>query len=168
MIPTRPIAIRQADLPDLGAVQWISAEAYIPAYMAALGVIPKPAVEDYQPRSERGEVWLLGADGESVGLIVLEERPDHQVVYSIAVEPAQQGKGHARTLLEFSEQQAVAGGRSELRLYTNTRVDRNIAIYRQCDFVETGARPHPSRAGEELVDMVKRIAIPPASASGAG
>lgn len=163
MISTTLIAIRQADLADLGAVQRVSADAYAPAYMAALGVIPKPAVEDYRPRIERGEVWLLEAGGESVGLIVLEARPDHLLVYSVAVQPAQQGRGHARTLLEFAEQQAVASGVGELRLYTNTRMGRNIAIYRHCGFIDTGTRPHPSRAGEELVDMVKWIPTPPVS-----
>src|SRR5215472_13394417 len=107
MVSTAPIAIRRADLADLDAVQRISEEAYIPAYMAALGVIPKPAFENYRPRIERGEVWLLEADGEPAGLIVLEEKPAHVVIYSIAVRPAQQGRGHARSLLQFAAQQAV-------------------------------------------------------------
>jgi GNAT superfamily N-acetyltransferase len=131
--------------------------------MAALGVIPKLAVEEL-PAENRARRSLAARSRRRVcRLDRAGGRPDHLIVYSIAVEPAQQGKGDARILLEFSEQQAVAGGRSELRLYTNTRMDRNIAICRHCGFVETGERPHPSRAGQELVDMVKRIAIPPAS-----
>jgi ribosomal protein S18 acetylase RimI-like enzyme len=45
----------------------------------------------------------------------------------------------------------------ELRLYTNTRMRRNVALYTSCGFVETGERPHPSRPGEELVDMAKPV-----------
>jgi ribosomal protein S18 acetylase RimI-like enzyme len=157
------VTLRRADPADLDTVQEISAEAYIPAYMAAIGVIPKPAVEDYDPRIGCGEVWLLEADGEPVGLIVLEEGPDHLVVYSIAVRPAQQRRGHASTLLQFAEQQAAVNGRSELRLYTNIRMERNIALYRHCGFIAIGTHPHPSRAGETLVDMVKRIPTPPVS-----
>lgn len=41
MISTTPIAIRQADLADLDAVQRISAGAYIRLY-GVLGVIPSP------------------------------------------------------------------------------------------------------------------------------
>ena len=85
MISPTLIAIRQADLADLGAVQRKSAGAYTPACMTALGVIPRHAVEDYRPRIERGEVWSLEAGGEPVGLIVLEARPDHLLVYSVAV-----------------------------------------------------------------------------------
>jgi ribosomal protein S18 acetylase RimI-like enzyme len=120
-------------------------------------------VEDYRPRIERGEVWLLEARGALVGLIVLERRPDDLVVYGIALQPAQQGRGHAKTLLEFAEQQAVASAVDELRLYPNIRMGRNIAIYRHCGFIETGYAPHPSRAGEQLVDMVKRIPTQPVS-----
>ena len=157
------LCIRQANSTDLAAVQQISAEAYIAAYMAVIGVVPKPATEDYRPRIARGEVWLLEVEQNPVGLIVLEEGPDYLLVYSIAVRPAQQGRGHARSLLQFAAQQAVASGMRELRLYTNTRMARNIKIYRHCGFVETGTRPHPSRPGEELVDMVKLIPTPSAS-----
>jgi hypothetical protein len=43
--------------------------------------------------------------------------------------------------LEFAEQHAAASGVGELRLYTDTRMDRNIAIYRHCGFIEVGTRP---------------------------
>ena len=157
------LCIRQANSTDLAAVQQISAEAYIAAYMAVIGVVPKPATEDYRPRIARGEVWLLEVEQNPVGLIVLKQGPDYLLVYSIAVRPAEQGRGHARRLLQFAEQQAAARGIGELRLYTNTRMQRNIVVYRHCGFTEIGTRPHPSRAGEALVDMVKRVPIPRAS-----
>ena len=113
-------------------------------------------------------MWILEADRQAIGLVVLEEGPNHLVVYSIAVLPAWQGRGHAKSLLRFAEQQAAARGLDELRLYTNTRMERNIALYRGCGFVEIGTRAHPSRAGEVLVDMAKRIANPPTSLSRAG
>ena len=167
MVSTTRIAIRQADLADLAAVQQISAEAYI-AYMAVIGVVPKPATEDYRPRITRGEVWVLEIGQNPVGLIILQQEPDYLLVYSIAVRPAQQGRGHARKLLQFAELRAAARGIGELRLHTNTRMQRNIALYRHCGFTEIGTRPHPSRAGEALVDMVKQVPIPRASLGGAG
>jgi ribosomal protein S18 acetylase RimI-like enzyme len=126
-------------------------------------MVPKPAVEDYSPRIARGEVWLLEEHDEVSGLIVLQEGPDYVLVYSIAVRPAQQGRGHATKLLQFAEQQAFARGVHELRLYTNIKMERNIALYRRCGFVEIGTRPHPSRSGEALVDMVKQVLPRPAS-----
>lgn len=50
------VKIRRASPGDGDTVQRISADAYIPAYVAVLGTIPKPATEDYGPRIERGEV----------------------------------------------------------------------------------------------------------------
>jgi hypothetical protein len=38
--------MRRASLGDADVVQRISADAYIPAYLAVLGTIPKPATED--------------------------------------------------------------------------------------------------------------------------
>jgi len=156
-----PNGLRRADQSDLAVVQEISADAYITAYVPVLGYIPLPAEEDYRPRIERGEVWLLVCGGRDVGVAVLEERPDHLLVYSIAVRPAQQGRGHGRALLDLADQRAVALGLAAIRLYTNVRMEKNIALYRRHGYVETGTRPHPSRVGEALVDMVR--AVPPSA-----
>jgi ribosomal protein S18 acetylase RimI-like enzyme len=141
----------------LEEVQRISAAAYITAYEAVIGAAPKPAFEDYGPRIERNEVWLLEVEGEAVGLIVLEERADYLLVYSIAVRPERQRHGYGTRLLQFAEAHARAAGRGEVRLYTNRRMERNLALYRNCGFVEIGTHPHPHRAGDVLVDMAKIV-----------
>jgi ribosomal protein S18 acetylase RimI-like enzyme len=149
--------VRRADLSDLGAVQRISADAYAPVYQAVCGFIPKPAFEDYRPRIDRGEVWLFEIDGRPIGVAILEERPDHLMIYSIAVTPDQQGKGHGAALLRFADKRAAAIGVSEIRLYTNQRMVGNIALYRRHGFAEVGTRPHPSRPGDVLVDMIRTL-----------
>src|ERR1700747_2835681 len=83
----RPRKIRRTKKSDLAVVQGISAEAYTAGYGPVLGYIPLPAEEDYRPRIERGEVWLLACGASDVGVAVLEERRDHLLVYSIAVRP---------------------------------------------------------------------------------
>jgi ribosomal protein S18 acetylase RimI-like enzyme len=151
-------AFRRAGPADLAIVQRISAEAYSAAYLPVIGAVPTPATEDYAPHIARGEVWLLEVAGGTVGLAVLEEKPDHLVIYSIAVNPDAQRQGHGTTLLDFAAERAAAAGLSELRLYTNPRMTGNVALYRRCGFVEKGTRPHPSQAGERLVDMVRSLA----------
>jgi ribosomal protein S18 acetylase RimI-like enzyme len=141
MVASSPPIVRRAGPSDVGVVQQISADAYIPAYKAVIGAIPKPAFEDYTPRIQRGEVWILDVDGKAIGVAVLEE----------------QRKGYGAVLLQFAEQRAVAIGVPEIRLYTNQRMERNRALYRRQGFVEVGTRPHPSRAGEVLVDMVRAL-----------
>ena len=149
-------AIRRANSTDIDVVRNISSEAYLP-YEAAIGIVPIPAVEDYRPRIERNEVWLLEEDGEAVGLAVLEQRPDHLFVYSIAVRPERQGQGHGATLLGFVDQKAIELGTPEIRLYTNLRMEKNIAIYRSRGYQRVGTRSHPTRPGHMLVDMAKQI-----------
>ena len=62
--------VRRADLSDLGAVQRINADAYTQAYQTICGFVPKPAFEDYRPRIDRGEVWILERDGQPIGIAV--------------------------------------------------------------------------------------------------
>jgi len=66
-MPTNISKIRRADPGDADIVQRISADAYIPAYMAVLGTVPKPATEDYGSGIERGEVWILEIQVRSRG-----------------------------------------------------------------------------------------------------
>jgi ribosomal protein S18 acetylase RimI-like enzyme len=153
----RPRKIRRADQSDLAVVQRISADAYITAYVPMLGYIPLPAEENYGLRIERGEVWLLACGDGDVGVAVLEERRDHLLLYSIAVRPTEQGRGHGRALLDFADQRAAALGLAAIRLYTNTRMAKNIALYRRHGYAEIGTHPHPNRAGELLVDMVRVV-----------
>jgi hypothetical protein len=64
---TAHVKFRRASLVDKEVIQGISADAYVPAYMAVLGTIPKPATEDYGERIEKGEVWILEVEGEPTG-----------------------------------------------------------------------------------------------------
>ncbi len=154
--------VRAAHLSDATAVQEISAEAYIPIYQAVIGAVPKPAHEDYAGRIGQGEVWMLEAGDGPAGVLVLEPKAGHLIVYSIAVRLRYQGRGYGKLLLAFAEQRAASEGLAELRLYTNSRMGRNLAFYRSCGFSETGLRPHPSRPGEVVVDMAKAVSGTPA------
>jgi len=156
-MPTSAANIRRAGPGDAEMVQRISADAYIPAYVAVLGTIPKPATEDYAPRIERGQVWILEIEGEPTGLAVLEENTDHLLIYSIAVRPEAQRKGYGRVLLDFADKHAIELGLREVRLYTNEQMERNLRLYRQHGFVQMGKRPHPSRSGQVLVDMLRKL-----------
>jgi len=149
--------IRRADPGDADTVRRISADAYVPAYMAVLGTIPKPATEDYRPRIERGEVWILEVQDEPVGIAVFEVNTDHLLMYSIAVKPHLQRKGHGKALLNFADNLAIERGLDEIRIYTNERMERNLTLYKRHGFVEVGKRPHPSRPGQVLVDLVRKL-----------
>jgi ribosomal protein S18 acetylase RimI-like enzyme len=151
------LVFRSAAAGDAALVQTISAEAYRPAYLAVVGFVPKPALEDYSDRIRQGNVWVAELDGEPCGVLVLEPAPQHLTIYSIAVLPRHQRAGLGKALLSFGENRALDAGRSEIRLYTNPRMKRNVAFYQASGFAEIERRPHPSRPGEFLVDMAKTL-----------
>lgn len=139
------LIFRLAAIEDAGLVQAIRARAYIPAYTAVIGVAPKPAFEDYRPRIERGEVWMAALGTEPVGILVMEDAPNHMLIYSVAVEPSHQGKGLAKAIVGQAERIARGKGKPELRLYTNQKMRANLRLYSNCGFSELRRRPHPSR-----------------------
>jgi ribosomal protein S18 acetylase RimI-like enzyme len=150
------VEVREAKPADLAAIVELTAAAYAP-YTALLDGPPIPVTEDYAPRIAKGEVWLLERGGEVAGLIVFERHVDHVMIFSVAVSPAHQGKGFGVALLRWLEEQTRKLGLPEVRLYTNARMERNIALYLAYGFHETGRRPNPCRPGWTLVDMAKPV-----------
>lgn len=148
--------IRQALADDLQAIASLTAEAYAP-YTPIFGGPPIPVTDDYTPRIARGEVWLLEQGAELTGLIVLERHPDHAMIFSVAVAPAFQGRKLGIRLLDFADEQARSWDVPEVRLYTNSRMERNIALYSAYGYRETGRRANPYRPGWTLIDMVKPV-----------
>ncbi|CDX49581.1 GCN5-like N-acetyltransferase [Mesorhizobium plurifarium] len=148
--------MRLARPDDLPAVVALTADAYAP-YTPIFGGPPVPVTEDYAPRIERSEVWLLEEGSELAGLIVLERHPDHAMIFSVAVASAFQGRKLGIKLLDFADEQARSWGVPEVRLYTNSRMERNIALYAAYGYRETGRRANPYRPGWTLVDMVKPV-----------
>jgi len=151
--------LRAASLDDLQAVEALTAEAYAP-YTRLLGRPPIPVTEDYAPRIERGEVWLLNVQGGLAGLAVVERHADHVMLFSIAVSPRFQGGGHGLEILRWVEEIAQEWRLPEVRLYTNARMERNIALYRRFGFQESGRRENPHRPGWVIVDMAKQVGGP--------
>ena len=148
--------MRLASRDDLQTITTLTAAAYLP-YTELFGAPPLPVTEDYAPRIERGEVWLREIGDEAAGLVVVEQHPDHLMLFSIAVSPAFQGAGHGLAMLSWLEDKAREWAVPEIRLYANARMERNVALYRAFGFQETGRRPNPYRPGWTLVDMAKEI-----------
>ncbi|TJV01635.1 MAG: GNAT family N-acetyltransferase [Mesorhizobium sp.] len=148
--------LRAARPDDLAAIVSLTQAAYAP-YTALFGGPPIPVTEDYAPRIGRGEVWLLESGSELAGVLTLERHDDHAMIFCVAVSPAFQGKGFGIKLLNHADQQTRLWGLPETRLYTNAKMERNIALYLAYGYRETGRRPNPYRPGWMLVDMAKPI-----------
>lgn len=151
------VAIRQADATDLAAMRSITERAYA-VWIPVLGAPPLPVTDDHARRIARGEVLLACDDrGTAVGLIVVEPGDDHDLIFSVAVDPDYAGHGIGPTLMAEVERRARANGKSRVTLYTNVLMQRNIALYAKLGYRETGRRPNPARPTFTIVDMVKDL-----------
>ncbi|MEK9968837.1 MAG: GNAT family N-acetyltransferase [Ferrovibrio sp.] len=153
--PVREPAIRRASASDevgLGALQ---KRAYV-KYVPLIGAEPQPMAETAAGLLKDYEVWVVdGVEEGLAGALVLRSAPDHLLIWSVAVDPTQQGTGLGRRLLDFAELQARERGLAEVRLYTNALFTENRKLYAHLGYAETGSETYE---GRELVHMAKTLA----------
>lgn len=132
------LTIRQAVAADAVAVRTLTREAY-QKWVAVTGREPLPMRVDYDEAVAKNRFDLLEEDGALVALIETQRietpgEPDHLLIVNVAVSPAHQKRGHGRRLLAHAEALALAAGYREIRLYTNSLMVENIALYRRLGY----------------------------------
>ena len=133
------LEIRAAVAQDADAMRALARRAY-EGYVERIGRRPAPMDDDYAARVRDGRAWVARDGGQLIGLIVLVAADDHLLIDNVAVEPARQGTGIGRALLEFASERALNLGLTELRLYTNEAMTENRALYARLGYRETGRR----------------------------
>lgn len=128
--------IRPAVAGDAAAVTKMIDASYA-LYVPRMGKKPAPMLDDYAALIARDLVTILEVAGKLAGAIVTLVEADHVFVETVGVDPAFQGRGFGRRLLDVAEAQARAKGLSELRLYTNAMMTENLAMYPKLGWVET-------------------------------
>ena len=123
-------------------------------YVPRIGMRPIPMDADYNAAVTDARAWVTEADGEIVGLLVLDEHDDHLLIENVAVDPSRQHQGIGRALLAFAEQRAAQLGLDELRLYTHVKMTENQALYARLGYREVERR---SEQGRAAVFMSKRV-----------
>lgn len=128
--------IRSAKFADCDTVRRIAHAAYA-FYLPRMDREPAPLLEDYEARADEGAVFVLEVGSKIVGFVVLVLKDGAMLLDNLAVAPGAQGRGYGRMLVEFAENQALAAGATELRLYTNVVMRENLALYAHLGFIET-------------------------------
>ena len=113
---------------------------------------------------EKGKMLLAeDASGKLVGSIYYELRGERGYLGMLAVDPADQGRGLARKIVEAAEDRLRAAGCDEVEIIVlNMRPDL-LPIYRRFGFVQTGTTQFtPSRTLKPGVEcygiiMVKKL-----------
>jgi ribosomal protein S18 acetylase RimI-like enzyme len=129
-------SLRRAVASDAAALAAIAERAYAP-YVPRIGLRPAPMDTDYARAVEQDEVWVADVDGVPAGLVVLRASDDDLLLENVAVDPAYQGQGVGRALLDLVEERAGALDLGSIRLYTHVLMTENQRIYERRGYVET-------------------------------
>ena len=134
--------IRQARPADEAALRQIDAATWTVDSSPAPPRSPdRPFFSD---RTQPEDVLVAVADGQVIGYVHLEQAsaiPSHQHVLDVsglAVDPAQQGHGAGRLLMEAAVEQARLRGARKLALRVLGPNDRARRLYESCGFQVEG------------------------------
>jgi GNAT superfamily N-acetyltransferase len=146
-------SLRPAGMADVPRLTELVQAAY-GGYVERLGERPRPMTDDYADLVRGDRVTVAELGGEIVGLIVLEVGDEGFLVDNVAVDPAHQGSGVGRALLERAEVAARRAGFDSLYLYTHEGMVENRALYARIGYVEYDRRP---QGAARLVYMRKHL-----------
>lgn len=148
---SRSSRLSRATPADAPALQALVNAAYT-KYIPRIGRPPAPMNTDYAALiASPGEydVHMLRAVSDSssesdvvVGAIVLADHAHDDAVHvdNLVVDPAAQGRGYGRVLMDVAENYAREQRRSALTLHTNEKMVENLGIYAKMGFVEVDRR----------------------------
>ena len=122
--------LRRAVSGDLAALTALQQAAYAPL-KARIGMELQPADADFAAVLADKVVWVAGAPDALDVALILDPKPDHLLIWSLAVAPHLKGQGLGSALLDFAEAEAKLLGLGTVRLYTNARFVENIAWYQR-------------------------------------
>jgi ribosomal protein S18 acetylase RimI-like enzyme len=147
-------AVRRATAEDADKLTALARAAYA-RHVSVIGREPMPMSADWAKLLSEQEIWIIdGPAGEALASLALDIQRDHVMIWSVAVAPAHQKRGLGRRLMAFAETRARALQRAERRLFTNARMEGNIALYRRLGYGETRREQLPDRV---IVHMSKAI-----------
>lgn len=131
------------------------------AYMD--GVIDPPSsahrltAELLEEKSRTETIFLALAGGDPVGCVALADRGNHCYVGKLAVDPALQGRGIGRRLMEAAEAEARRQGKLAVELQTRIELTGNHATFARFGFRETARTAHEGFSRPTSVTMRKEL-----------
>lgn len=148
------LTMRRAAPADAALVRALTRAAYA-KWVSIIGREPRPMTADYESAVVEHLIDILEEGNAPAALIEMKAEPDHLLIVNIAVHPDRHGQGIGSRLLRHAELVARERGLAELRLYTNAKMEPNIALYESRGYEVTSYAP----AGDLgiVVNMSKRL-----------
>jgi len=129
-------SIRKATAGDAARLAAIARAAYA-KYIPRMGRAPPPMLADFAALIAAGFAVVIENAGSVDGYMIAWSEANALLVDNLAVDPARQGKGLGRSLLEYAIAKARRLKLPALRVYTNVLMTENISLYSHLGFVET-------------------------------
>jgi GNAT superfamily N-acetyltransferase len=126
--------IRKATEDDVGRIMAIAHAAYI-KYVPRLGRKPPPMLADFAAEVAAGHVVVIEVARTVEGYLISWPKMEAYFIDNIAVDPAHQGLGMGRQLMEYAVREAKRHNLSAIQLYTqrdNDRESRDVRQYGIC------------------------------------
>jgi ribosomal protein S18 acetylase RimI-like enzyme len=131
-----PPLIRRAMAEDTARISAIARAAYT-KYVPRIGREPAPMLADFAAEVAAGHVVVIGTAGAVDGYMIAWPEMDAYFIDNVAVDPARQGQGLGRRLMDHAVGEAKRHRLSAIRLYTNAAMTENLSMYAHMGFVET-------------------------------
>jgi len=148
--------IRRAAAEDLPAIRDVITRAYHPDKVR-LGYLSPAASLDPKDFVARQAAWVGEHASAVVAVLLAEPENGHFAVRMAIVDPAWQGRGHGRELLEHAEALAADKGLHEVRVNANPLLQQTMSIYEHCGYHICAQRPHPMRAEHQMAELAKAV-----------
>ena len=132
-------AAREATLDDAHRVAACVAAAYAHS-IDRNGLVPGPMRDDYGEVLRDSQVTVVERGSDIVAALVLKVTDEGFLLDNRAVDPAHQGTGLGRWLLEHAESEARRQGFDSIYLYTQEAMTENLARYEGIGYVEYARR----------------------------
>lgn len=112
-----------------------------------------PSRDAFKADLERGELWVLEDKGRLLGCMALSKVMDaeyravewigatgnNRYVHRLAIHPEFQGRGYARQLMDYAEDNARSQGAVSIRLDTFSQNLRNQRFYERRGYIRLGS-----------------------------
>jgi ribosomal protein S18 acetylase RimI-like enzyme len=128
--------IRSATADDAARIGAIAHAAFA-KYVPRIGREPSPMVADFDAEIAAHRIVVIEAAGKVSGYMIAWPEADAYFIDNIAVDPACQGEGLGRRLMEYAAAEANRLRLRALQLYTNVLMIENLSMYAHLGFVET-------------------------------
>lgn len=127
------LTIRCARLEDANAIRALVRVSY-ELYLERMEQEPAPMGADYPALISKSLVSVAQKGGKIAGILVCYPRNDALHVENVAVNPAYQGQGIGKALMNHAEEQAHSQNFKKIELYTHEVMTENLIFYEAIGF----------------------------------